>query len=167
MRFRCLLTALVLLATFASDSWSQSKQPSPKASQQKAAQQERGSEDSPVVVKVIPTEKPKDELAREDAKDKEKTAIDRQIASLTGELALYTKLLFAATAVLALITFGLVVVGFRQVRDAKQAIAAAVDSAAAARISAEAFMNAEGAQIFPVLVEDNLKESLAGHSVYF
>src|SRR5665647_561304 len=76
MRLRCLAGALILVAAFASDSWGQSKQPSAKAGQQSAGQQERGTNNSPVVVKVIPTEKSKDELAREDAKDKEKLAVD-------------------------------------------------------------------------------------------
>jgi hypothetical protein len=98
MRLHCLVISLVLLAAFASDSWGQSKQPPSKTSQQKATQQERGSEDLPVLVKVIPTEKTKDDLAREDAKDKEKLAVDNRIATLTGELALYAKLLFIATA---------------------------------------------------------------------
>jgi hypothetical protein len=166
LRFRCLVVALALLATFVSDSWGQSKQQPTKTGQQNAAQQERGTENSPVVVKVIPGEKSKDEIARENAKDKEKSAVDERIASLTGDLAFYTKLLFGATAALAVITFGLVIAGFRQVSDAKKAIAAAVDSAAAARISAEAFMNAEGAQIFPVVIEDNLQEVFRGQSVY-
>jgi hypothetical protein len=166
MRLRYFALALTLLAALASDSWGQSKQPPTKTGQQNAAQQERGTENSPVVVKVIPAEKSKDEIVRDDAKDKEKLAVDERIASLTGDLAFYTKLLFAATAALALITVGLVKASFSQVRDAKQAIAAAVDSAAAARISAEAFMNAEGAQIFPIVVEDNLREVLSGQPIY-
>src|SRR5258707_6835306 len=97
MRFRCLLTALVLLAAFASDSWGQSKQPSPKASPQKATQQEPGSEDCPVVVKVIPTEKSKDELARQQAQAQEN-------ATLSGDLAFYTKQLIIATATMSRVT---------------------------------------------------------------
>jgi hypothetical protein len=163
MRLRCLVIVLTFLAAMASDSRGQSKQPSSKASQQNAAQQERGTENSPVVVKVLPTEKSKEEFARE----VEKQESDRQLVKLTGDLANYTKLLFAATAALFLATIGLVVVGFHQVRDAKHAIAAAVNSAAAAKISAEAFMNAEGAQIFPLVIESNLKEVFSGQSIYY
>lgn len=158
MRLRCLVIVLTFLAAMASDSRGQSKQPSSKASQQNAAQQERGTENSPVVVKVLPTEKSKEEFARE----VEKQESDRQLVKLTGDLANYTKLLFAATAALFLATIGLMVVGFHQVRDAKHAIAAAANSAAAAKISAEAFMNAEGAQIFPLVIETNLKEVFSG-----
>src|SRR6202790_3419909 len=124
MRLRCLVIALTFVAAIASDSWGQSKQPSPKASQQKATQQERGTEDSPVVVKVLPAEKPKDELAREI----EKQDADRQLVKLTGDLAHYTQLLFWATGFLALVTGGLVYFGFRQVRDNRRSIKAAEDS---------------------------------------
>jgi hypothetical protein len=137
MRFRCLVVAMAFLAAIASDSWGQSKQPSPKAGQQNSAQQERGTDNSPIVVKVLPTEKTKDDLTREDAKDKEKTAIDQKLVSLTGDLALYTKLLFVATAVLALITLGLVVTGFLQIRDARETIEATKIAALAAQKSAE------------------------------
>jgi hypothetical protein len=81
-------------------------------------------------------------------------------------------LLFVATAGLALITLGLVVASFRQVRDAVVSIAAAVQSARAAeksaeaaKLNADAFMNAEGAQLFPVIKTHNLKEVLSLNSV--
>lgn len=157
MRFRCLLTALVLLAAFVSDSWGQSKQPSPKASPQKATQQERGSEDSPVVVKVIPTEKSKDELARENAKDKE-------IATLTGDLAFYTKQLFVATATLALITLGLVVLGFRQVRDARRSITAAEDST---RIAERALTELERPFVGVDVMDSGFKSELVSEEEYY
>jgi hypothetical protein len=168
MRFCCLVIALAFLAIFASDSWGQSKQPSSKVGQQNAAQQERGTENSPVVVKVIPTEKSKDDLAREDAKDKDKLAVDNRIASLTGELAFYTKLLFVATALLALITAGLVIASFRQVRDAREAIAAAVKSANAAVISADAaklnalaIINAERAHLYVVIKRHDVSDFIS------
>jgi hypothetical protein len=142
MRLRCLVIALtLLLAAIASDSWGQSKQPSPKASQQKATQQERGSEDSPVVVKVLPAEKPKDELAREI----EKQDADRQLVKLTGDLAHYARLLFWATGFLALVTGGLVYFGFRQVRDNRRSIKAAEDST---RIAERALTKLERPYLF-------------------
>lgn len=141
MRFRCLVIALTLWAAFASDSWGQSKQPSPKASQQKATQQERGTEESPVVVKVLPAEKPKDELARET----EKQEADRQLVKLTSDLAHYTRLLFWATGFLALVTGGLVYFGFRQVRDNRRSIKAAEDST---RIAERALTELERPYLF-------------------
>src|SRR5450432_883364 len=105
MRLRCLVVALTFLAAIASDSWSQSKQSPSKANQQNAAQQDRGTENSPVVVKVLPTEKPQNELENE----KEKLKSDRLLVNLTGDLAKYTNRLFWATFLLGLITAGLVI----------------------------------------------------------
>jgi hypothetical protein len=125
MKLRCLVATLAFLAVFASDSRGQSKQPSPKANQQNATQPERGTENSPVVVKILPTEKPKDELDSEKAKQES----DRLLVSLTGDLAKYTNRLFWATGFLGLITGGLVFFGFIQVRDSKRSIRAAETSA--------------------------------------
>lgn len=162
------MIALAFLAAFASDSRVESKKPSPKTGQQNSAQQERGTDNSPVVVKVIPTEKSKDDLAREDAKDKEKLAVDNRVASLTGDLAFYTKLLFVATGVLALITAGLVVASFRQVSDAREVIAAAVKSANAAVVSADAaklnataVINADRAHLYVIIKQHNVGELIA------
>ena len=103
----------------------QSQYPPTTAGQQNAAEQERGSENFPLIVKVVPEEKSKDELAREYAREQS----EGRLVELTGDLALYTWRLFLATAGLVFATSGLVVVGFRQIRDAKEAIAAAVKSA--------------------------------------
>ena len=111
-----------------------SQQPSNQTSQQKPDQDERGTANSPAVVKVLPSEKSKDDLAREERKDE----ADRRLVELTGDLARYTEWLFGATLALGFITMGLVVVGFLQVRDAKESIAAAVKSAAAAEKAANA-----------------------------
>src|SRR6202035_3574789 len=94
----------------------------------------------------------------EDARVQERLAIDQRFISLTGDLALSIKLLFLAAGVLTLITLGLVIASFRQVGNARKSIAAALDSAAAARGSAEAFMNAEGAQLYPVVRASNLEQ---------
>jgi hypothetical protein len=116
MKLFCLVIALAFVATTASDSWGQSKQPSPKASQQTPAQQDRGTEKAPVVVKVLPAEKSKDELESEKAKEES----ERQLVKLTGDLANYTKFLFIATGLLFVATGGLIIAGFRQLRDAKR-----------------------------------------------
>jgi hypothetical protein len=141
LRLRCLVAALALLAALASDSWGQSKQPPAKASQQKASQQERGTEDSPVVVKVLTAEKPKSDLDREI----EKQESDRQLVKLTGDLAHYTQLLFWATGLLALVTGGLLYFGFRQVRDNRRSIKAAEDST---RIAERALTELEAPFVF-------------------
>src|SRR5258708_39718546 len=114
MKVRRLVLGLALLAIFASDSWGQSKQQPPKANPQNTTQQERGTENSPVVVKILPTEKSETELHSE----KEKQETDRQIVRLTDDLAKYTKLLFFATAALLLVTPGLFIFGYSQSKDA-------------------------------------------------
>lgn len=128
MTLRYTAMVLIFLAAFVSDLHGQSKQPPSKTSQQNSAQQERGTDNSPVVVKILPTEKSKTELATE----KEKQESDKQLVELTGDLAKYTKLLFIATALLVIATAGLVVFGFIQSSDSKRSIAAAETSAAVA-----------------------------------
>jgi hypothetical protein len=125
LKLRHVAIALTLLVAPAPDSWGQSRQPPGKTSPQNAAQQERGTENSAVVVKLVPTEQTADELAREDARVQERLAIDQRFISLTGDLALSIKLLFLAAGVLTLITLGLVVASFRRVGDARKSIAAA------------------------------------------
>jgi hypothetical protein len=115
----------------------QSQQPSSQPDQKRSAQEIRGSENIPFIVKVIPTEKSDDEQNSEIAKRE----ADRKLVELTGDLARYTKFLFFATGGLVVITAGLVIVGYRQVRDARQSIAAAVKSAAAAEKAANAAEN--------------------------
>ncbi len=133
------LVALILSIFVVEPAWAQStlQPPSAQSAQQQGAQDERGTEKSPVVVKVIPTEKSKDELAREDAKDQQKLAVDERVAALTGDLAKYTKLLFWATGALAVFTLGLVIFGFRQANDAKESIAATRTAAQAAQATVE------------------------------
>lgn len=125
MKLRYLAILMFLVTGFASSLTAQSNQPSSKTSQQTSTQKERGSENLPVIVKVHPTEKSQAELDAE----KEKQESDRQLVSLTGDLAKYTKLLFVATALLVFVTAGLVVLGFIQSGDSKRSIAAAEMSA--------------------------------------
>jgi hypothetical protein len=95
--------------------------------QQQFSPDNRGTEQTPLVVKTIPPEKSKDDIQRE----KEKTELDRKTVQLTGNLVSYTWLLFIATAILSSATGGLALVAFLQMRDARKAIAAAEASAKA------------------------------------
>jgi len=160
MRFCSLVIALALLAAFASESWGQSKQTPSKASQQRATQQERGTEDSPVVVKVIPTEKSKGDLDAEKARQES----DRQLVKLTSDLANYTKLLFVATTALFLATVGLVVAGFRQVRDARRSINAAEDST---KIAERALTELERPFVGLEIIESGFKSELVSEEEYY
>jgi len=152
--------ALALSPAFAPDSWGQSKQSSPKASQQKATQQDRGTETAPAVVKIIPTEKPKDELEAE----KTKQESDRQLVKLTGDLANYTKLLFVATAALFIATSGLVFLGFYQSRDTRRSIRAAEDSA---RIAERALTELERPFVGIEIIESGFKAELVAEDDYY
>lgn len=105
-----------------------SEQPRYGGDLQNADAKERGTENVPVVVKVIPPDpSPED---REHAA--EKADLDRKLADYTGDLALYTKLLFGATGVLAFVTGWLALVASRQMKEARRAIVAAEKSASAA-----------------------------------
>jgi hypothetical protein len=104
MKFRCLVAALALLAAFASDSWGQSKQP-PKIQTQPATQQaapdQRGTENSPIVVKVLPTQE-NEERAKADAKEHdEKRKLDRDtlwLSAATVTIIFFQLLIFGAQA---------------------------------------------------------------------
>jgi hypothetical protein len=160
MKLCCLVIALALSPAFAADSWGQSKQSSPKASQQKATQQDRGTETSPAVAKIIPTEKPKDELEAE----KTKQESDRQLVKLTGDLANYTKLLFVATAALFIATAGLVFLSFDQSRDTRRSIRAAEDSA---RIAERALTEMERPFVGIEIIESGFKAELVAEDDYY
>src|SRR3981081_2611036 len=160
MKLRCLAISLALLAAFAPDSWGQSKQNPSKSNQQKNTQQERGTDDSPVVVKVIPTEKSRGDLDAEKARQDS----DRQLLKLTGDLANYTGFLLSATAALFLDTIGLVVVGFRQVRDASRSIKAAEDST---RIGERALTELERPFVGIEIIDSGFKSELVSEEDYY
>ena len=114
--------------------------------------QERGSEAFPLVVETVPKPKSQAESERDNAAAKAKAELDRKLVELTEHLAFYTGLLFAATFALAVGTALLVRVGFLQVRDAKEAIAAAVKAAEAAERAATVAEHTLVASIRPVVV---------------
>jgi hypothetical protein len=115
MKLRCLVVALALLVAFASDSWGQSKQPTPPPTQSAQPNQtskpyERGTEQSPVIVKMLPTKEGDDKAAADARREDEKTENDRR-------LALFTERLFWATVALSVIAlFQLFVFGWQGVQ---------------------------------------------------
>ncbi|MEA2899715.1 MAG: hypothetical protein QOJ84_5330 [Bradyrhizobium sp.] len=126
MKLRCLVVALTLLAAFASDSWGQSQQPTPPPTQSTQPNQtpkpyERGTEDSPIIVKVLPT-KESDEKATADARhENEKAENDRRLAR-------FTEALFWATGALSVIAlFQLFVFGWQGVQ-LKRSVSAAKEA---------------------------------------
>src|SRR5260221_2025643 len=135
-----IIAAIVLYAAFGAGS-AQSQQPSvegeqPKteAAEGKGADEQRGTENAPIVVKVLPAEKGDKERADEAAERDEKRTLDRRLVELTSDLARstddlanFTMALFYATAVLGIGTCGLLLLGFRQSSDTKGALALARD----------------------------------------
>jgi hypothetical protein len=111
MRLYCLIVALALSAAFASDSWGQSQQPSPRpsevsqpkqsqseTSQQQTTEDQRGTEKAPIVVKVLPSEHTPEE-AKQYAQDRQdKTTLEWRTLLLTA--------ITAIVLVLQLFVFG-------------------------------------------------------------
>jgi hypothetical protein len=121
------------------------KQPETAVTQGKTNEDQRGTEQSPFIVKVAPAPKTDDERAEETKErdrianaDRKKEESDTKVVEYTGELAFFTKSLFIATAALVFATLGLCVAAFRQSRDMKSSIAVATKAANAAKASADA-----------------------------
>jgi hypothetical protein len=105
---------------------SQQEQAQTEPSQQTRDAQQRGTEQSPFIIKIVPAEKTEAEHAEEAKEGSEKAALDRRLVDLTAELARYTGGLFYATVVLAIATIllfigtiGLIVLSWRQERMAR------------------------------------------------
>jgi hypothetical protein len=71
--------------------------------QQPSAIDQRGTQQSPIVVKVLPTPKTNEEATQEAKERNEKEALDRRIKDATGNIAYFNKIL-AAIAVLQFLT---------------------------------------------------------------
>ena len=142
MTLRHIVILLMLLAVFASNSWGQSKEPSPSARESAQPQQQKPATDNkaaqpdqkkaeppPIMVNVVPTPKPDHETDEERQERKEKAELDRRLVSLTGDLAFFTAGLFAATAALVIATIALAYYAFKQSRDMKESLSFAKASA--------------------------------------
>ncbi len=105
------------------------------------ANDKRGTDEVPLSVKVLPSEKSKSETAKEEYEANEKPGLDRWLTTYTGWLAIFTAALFAAAG----IQVGLFWWQLRLIRDeAKETAAAAIISA----IQADAQMKETRAYIF-------------------
>jgi hypothetical protein len=161
LRFRCLVVALALLATCASDSWGESKQPSPSRGkdsqpietkptkdQGAPAPDQRGTKAQPIIVDVVKTAPDENERkAERDERDK-KSSNDWYLNFFTALLALFTFLL-VATAIAQIVIF---VRQLRLIRDslgpAEKAANSAAAAADAAKLNAQAVITAERARIY-------------------
>jgi len=102
-------------------------EPSQKKSDlQQPKPDERGTEQIPLVVKIVPAEASPEQKQQDD----EKAELDQQ--SVRNLIISTNKLLFIGTAILAIATGGLALVAFFQMRNARESIAASVKLADAA-----------------------------------
>lgn len=101
MRFRCLVIALALLVAFASDSWGQSQKSFPnKQATQPPATDQRGTDQVPLTVKILPAPDSEKKAQKEETDGREKIETDRKLASETERIANYTKWLALFTGFL-------------------------------------------------------------------
>jgi hypothetical protein len=140
----------------------QPQQPEPRTLQQPAtpADDQRGIEASPLVVKVAPTPKSDEERAEEAQQRNDRGVLERRLDELTNDLVAYTLALLAATGILVFATLGLLIASFKQSRNMKKSLAVAATSADAAQKSAETAENAlimlEGPNMFMVDAQDRI-----------
>lgn len=141
----------------------QPREPEPRTPQQPAAPvvpDQRGTPDSPLIVKVIPTPKSDEERAEEAQQRSERGALERKLLELTNDLAAYALALFAATGILVFATLGLLIAAFKQSGNMKKSLAVAATSAEAAQKSAataeDALTMLERPTIFVVDVQDRI-----------
>src|ERR1700722_17717487 len=112
------------------------KQPEATVTQPKGTEDQRGTDQSPLIVKLAPTPKT-DEERTEEAKEREQKAeADRKkeksdsdlvaytakLADYTKELSFFTEGLFIATVILGIATIGLLFFAYKQSSDTRRII---------------------------------------------
>jgi hypothetical protein len=83
-----------------------------RESQQQAAPDNHETQQIPLVIKELPRERTPEETRQR----QEKAELDRKLTEYTSDLADYTKALFSATVVLAIVTGLLATAAFLQIR---------------------------------------------------
>jgi len=142
-----MVLVLALLSAVAENSWGQSKQPprDAKTTQQPVATDQRGTDQVPFTVKVLPTQKTEAERENEQRHRDNET----QLTDASWWLACFTlALVFTAVVQAGLFVWQLLLIR-KSLGDTKKAACAAEESADAARANAQAIMNAERAYIWP------------------
>jgi hypothetical protein len=144
MRLYGLVIALAFLAAIASDSWGQSKQPSSganppsKQSTQPPAPDQRGTDQSPVVVKILPAPNTEKQTEKQEREWQEKELIDKKLAFDTQRIADYTWWLASLTGCLFAIAVIQAGFFFWQLRYMRKGMEDAAIAANAAALSARA-----------------------------
>jgi hypothetical protein len=102
-RWGLLATIVALAALFVIDGAQSRRRPhqpqqptetQPQPPQQATPSDQRGTEQSPLSVKVIPTPQSEEDAAHERQEREEKAELDRKLVKFNGDLAYYTELLF-------------------------------------------------------------------------
>jgi hypothetical protein len=159
MKLRSLVISLTLLAAFASDSWGQSKRPpssseaASKQNTQTTTSDQRGTENMPLAVKILPGEKTTADTAKEKYEAEEKPSLDRALSAYTGWLAIFTAALFFAAA----IQVGLFLWQLRLIQAASKDTR---DAADAAKLNAQAVIDAQRAHLFVAVVQHDVIETI-------
>jgi hypothetical protein len=127
------------------------KQPEATIAQPKSDEQQRGTEQSPLIVKIAPAPETEGQRADETKEreriaesDRKKEKSDADLVEYTGELASFTKYLVGATVALVIATIGLGVAAYYQSRDMKRSIEISDETAKATLIAAKAAENTLG-----------------------
>jgi hypothetical protein len=102
LKTRTILLGLALLMVITSDSQGRSKRHKshnqPQQTQQAPTPDQRGTEQSPLFIKQIPTEESEAERNQKVKADQEKAELDRKLVQYNGDLAYYTKVLAVLAA---------------------------------------------------------------------
>ena len=159
MNFRYLLIVLALSAAFASDSWGQLKEASPsKQAAQPLAADQRGTDQVPFAVKILPATDAKEQAEKAERERKEKAIVDDKVAFETQRIADYTDRLAWFTLILSGVAILQAGLFLWQLRYMRQSIVDAAIAANASARSATALVASERARFFVVLEKHNLSD---------
>ena len=174
-RLGCFAALIALFTAIATDSWTQSRKFSEPNNQaaQPAAPDQRGTEQIPLVVKVLPSQPSEEQTKKEDAEKHEKSEIDRKlafetqrIADYTDRLALFTVFLFCVAVSQAGLFVWQLFYMRRGMDDAKLAAEAAKAAAEATKLQASAIISAQRPYVFLKVQENGIKFNLNGTFEY-
>ena len=128
-----ILLTLALLLALVGDSWARSHRPSPRSGQQSdppqtqsaqsqnsTAPDQRGTEQSPLIVKIAPSQESSEKAAADAKREDQKTANDEQVAKFTA------RLVWATVALSVIAFFQLLVFGWQGIQ-LKRTVQASID----------------------------------------
>ena len=144
MKRCCLVIALALATAYASDSWGESKQPPSstnapsKQPTQPATPDQRGTDQSPFSVKILPAPDAEKQTEKQERARQEKELLDKKLAFDTQRIADYTWWLASLTGFLFVIAVIQAGFFFWQLRYMRQGMNDATIAANAAALSARA-----------------------------